>query len=404
MKNYRFLLSILALVPVHLFAATGDIRLSRQNESGTWVDVIIPASTSSLIGFDGSGLPAIISSVSSFTATDFTVTNPFNLGTPASGNLTNCTAATQPPGNNSTKLATTAYVTEAVAAGGGGTSIPGMLSLWPTANIGNLPAGWQSCDGTNGTSNMTATQGANFVTPLNTTGSAPTFSPVAGTYTGTQTVTISADPGYSIWYNTTGSPTRASTLYTSPVSVSASSTLYAVTGKDPSLLSLVGSAAYVVSTIFDQNTQPKTDFQQVGQTANSIFAGQRAYTPASPIIGVDWVLSKYGTDVTGITYTCQIWTEVSGNMGTLVATSTAVTGNNSWNNTTVHFTFASPIAAGTSYCIVLTPSTAPDSVNYIAFNLTDAGGISGFFGAFGSAGAVTNSFGTADAKITLYTP
>jgi len=36
--------------------------------------------------------------------------------------------------------------------------------------------------------------------------STPTFSPVAGSYSGTQTVTISASTGGVICYNTTGSP------------------------------------------------------------------------------------------------------------------------------------------------------------------------------------------------------
>ena len=87
------------------------------------------------------------------------------------------------------------------------------------------------------------------------TASTPTFSPVAGTYTGTQTVTISASTGGVICYNTTGSPATNGTTgcttgthYTVPVSVAASETLYAVAGGTGYLDSTVGSAPYVILT------------------------------------------------------------------------------------------------------------------------------------------------------------
>lgn len=58
----------------------------------------------------------------------------------------------------------------------------------------------------------------------------PTFSPVAGSYTGTQSVTISdATSGVALYYTLDGStPTTASTSYTGPVSVAATATLKAV--------------------------------------------------------------------------------------------------------------------------------------------------------------------------------
>src|SRR4029078_10293410 len=58
----------------------------------------------------------------------------------------------------------------------------------------------------------------------------PTFSPVAGTYTSAQSVTItSATSGASIYYTTDGTtPTAGSTLYSGPVSVAVSETLKAI--------------------------------------------------------------------------------------------------------------------------------------------------------------------------------
>ena len=49
-----------------------------------------------------------------------------------------------------------------------------------------------------------------------------TFSPAAGTYTGSQTVTISGPAGKTLFYTTDGStPTVASTLYSAPITVAA---------------------------------------------------------------------------------------------------------------------------------------------------------------------------------------
>lgn len=88
------------------------------------------------------------------------------------------------------------------------------------------------------------------------TANTPTFSPVAGTYNGgTQNVTISTtSSGAIICYNTTGSPATngttgctTGTLYSGPVAVAVSETLYAVAGGTGYTDSSVGSAVYVIS-------------------------------------------------------------------------------------------------------------------------------------------------------------
>lgn len=83
----------------------------------------------------------------------------------------------------------------------------------------------------------------------------PTFSPGGGTYSSTQSVTISSTtPLATIWYNTTGTFTgcsaiscSGSTLYTTPVSVSASETLYAIATSLGVPNSSIGSAAYTIT-------------------------------------------------------------------------------------------------------------------------------------------------------------
>jgi hypothetical protein len=84
----------------------------------------------------------------------------------------------------------------------------------------------------------------------------PTFSPAPGTYLGSQSVTLSSgSSGAVICYSTTGSPATngstscaTGTLYTGPVTVSSSETLYAVAGGTGYNDSPVVSGSYVIQT------------------------------------------------------------------------------------------------------------------------------------------------------------
>ena len=77
----------------------------------------------------------------------------------------------------------------------------------------------------------------------------PTFSPGSGTYSSTQSVTISTlTSGASIYYTTDGSvPTSASTLYTTPVSISVDTTIKAIAEEVGYINSDIGTANYVIS-------------------------------------------------------------------------------------------------------------------------------------------------------------
>jgi len=78
----------------------------------------------------------------------------------------------------------------------------------------------------------------------------PTFSPVAGTYATTQSVTINdATTGASIFFTTDGTtPTTASTRFTAPITVSSNTTLKAIATATGFSQSAVGTAAYTIST------------------------------------------------------------------------------------------------------------------------------------------------------------
>jgi Chitobiase/beta-hexosaminidase C-terminal domain len=87
---------------------------------------------------------------------------------------------------------------------------------------------------------------------------APTFSPSAGTYTTTQTVTITCStPSSSIYYTTDGTTptfpiTGSTTIYSTPLTVSATETIKAIGVASGLTNSSVASATYTIgSTTFD---------------------------------------------------------------------------------------------------------------------------------------------------------
>jgi len=83
-----------------------------------------------------------------------------------------------------------------------------------------------------------------------TTTATPAFSLTAGTYTGTQTVTISdSTSGSTIYYTTNGAtPTTSSTKYTGAITVSATETLKALATATGDTNSAVATAAYTIVT------------------------------------------------------------------------------------------------------------------------------------------------------------
>ncbi len=77
---------------------------------------------------------------------------------------------------------------------------------------------------------------------------APVFSPNGGTFSAPVSVTVTAASGASIYYTTNGStPTTSSTLYSGPITVSATSTIKAIAVKTGMTNSPVASATFTIS-------------------------------------------------------------------------------------------------------------------------------------------------------------
>jgi LysM repeat protein len=85
---------------------------------------------------------------------------------------------------------------------------------------------------------------------------APTFSPAAGSYTTAQTVTISdATAGTTIYYTTNGAtPTTSSTVYSGPITVSATETLEAIAVETGDTNSPVATAVYTIAGVLSAPT------------------------------------------------------------------------------------------------------------------------------------------------------
>lgn len=98
----------------------------------------------------------------------------------------------------------------------------------------------------------------------------PTFSPVGGTYTSVQNVTISdTTPGATIYYTTNGTtPTTASSVFTGPIVVKSTETIEAMAVASGFSNSSVASAMYTINL-------PPPDFQvSVNPASLTIVAGQ----------------------------------------------------------------------------------------------------------------------------------
>jgi hypothetical protein len=173
----------------------------------------------------------------------------------------------------------------------------------------------------------------------------PTFSPVAGTYSSTQTVTVSdATPGVTMYYTTNGStPTTSSTVYSAPISVSVTETIKVLATETGYTNSAVGSAAYTISA----GTLPSgwTDLD-IGSPS---IAGSGSYS------GTTYTVKGSGADIWGTSDQFNYAYTADNNTNTTIIAEVATqTNTNAWAKSGVMI--RDTTAAGATYVgVYITP-------------------------------------------------
>lgn len=154
-------------------------------------DSLLTGNPSKLIR--GSEIDSEFNAISTAIATKADTNSPTFTGTP--------TAPTATAGNSSTQLATTAFVTSAIA-----TTIPsGVILIWSGSSAA-IPAGWLLCNGTNGTPDLRNrfVVGAGSTYSVGNTGGSADAVVVSHTHTATVT-----DPGHTHSINNSTNVLRA---------------------------------------------------------------------------------------------------------------------------------------------------------------------------------------------------
>ena len=170
----------------------------------------------------------------------YTITVPTPTITPATGSFTSAQSVTL---SDATPGATIYYTVTAGTSGKSPTSSSTKYTGPFTVSATSVVEAIAELSGDSNSSKATATY---TITPPAAT---PVFSPVAGTYGSTQTVTISdSTSGAKIYYTTNGTtPTTASTLYSGAITVSATETLEAIATATGYAQSATATALYTIT-------------------------------------------------------------------------------------------------------------------------------------------------------------
>ena len=187
-----------------------------------------------------------------------------------------------------------------------GTLYSGAISITATTTINAIAyeTGWTSSTVATATYTITATG----------TVATPTFSLAAGTYTTTQTVAISTTTtGAAINYTTDGTTPSPGTIYSGPITISATSTINAVASKPGVGSSSIASATYTINT---QNNVSAPYFSP----APSSFSTPPSVTIASLTPGATIRYTTDGTTPTptyGTIYTAPITVPATATINTI---------------------------------------------------------------------------------------
>jgi Chitobiase/beta-hexosaminidase C-terminal domain/Pectate lyase superfamily protein len=238
---------------------------------------------------------------------------------------------------------------------------------------------------------------SDWTLPLSYAVATPSISPVTGTYTATQDVTISdATQGSTIYYTTNGTvPTSSSNVYTGPISIAVSSTVEAIAV-------LTGSSSGVASstitiTAGSSAPLPPAKLAFVQQPTSALTGAT-----ISPAVTVA-VEDSNGNPVTSATNPVTLaLVGGTGLGGTLTATpqNGAATFSNLTASTAGTYTLSasSPSltsATSTSFTISTSTSTPPTAATGCVYNITSYGAVGN--GSTDNTTAINNAFSAAAA-------
>ncbi len=237
------------------------------------------------------------------------------------------------------------------------------------------------------------------LTPVSSTATTatPTFSVAAGTYTAAQTVSLSsATSGATIYYTTNGStPTTSSSVYSAPITVSATTTINAFATSSNAANSAVASSTYTIQPAptftLTPAANPWTLQQNAGATQTITVTPVNGFScPNSVALSVSGAPSGVGTGFAGNTLI--VYPPLSTPTGTYALTLTGTCGS-----TTVTAPLSLIITPGANFTLTSASSSvtlAPGANTTDAITVNPSNGFASTvsFSASGFPSGVSGSF------------